>query len=174
MRCLVQCQYIFRGVQPTRELVRRTLRQWLRSGTTPDNVTLNPVCWNGHDAKRIRRCVRSAGGATTDCPGVVEYYHRPDLILTDFDNDKPVTLPRICEIMGELRLKVRAAEYKKTRRGWHVVLFLARDLQPLETVAVQAILGSDPKRETFNLARVMGGRAKDSIRWNLLFDYKLS
>lgn len=173
MKCLVQCRYEFRGLKPTRELVRGALRQFLRSGTTPANITLQPVCWSGHSPERIQECIRSAGARTTDCPGVVRYYARPELVLMDFDSDEPVTIPTIRGVIVRLHLKVRAIEYHRTRRGWHVVLLLKQQLKPAETVALQAILGSDPLRETFNLARILGGQADESFRWNLLFDYKL-
>lgn len=173
MKCLVQCRYEFRGLKPTRELVRGALRQFVRSGTTPANITIQPVCWSGHEPVRIRECIRSAGASTSDCPGVVRYYARPELVLMDFDNQEPVTIPEIREVMVRLGLKILAIEYQKTRRGWHVVLLLEQKLKPAETVALQAILGSDRQREAFNLARVLGGKADESFRWNLLFDYKL-
>lgn len=171
MKCNVQCRYVFK-VKPSRALVREALQTFIRTGKSPTFAEVQPVCWSGHDPERIQACLRSAGQKSA-CPGVVGYYARPELVLLDFDNEEPVDLIRVRRTLTTLGLKVRALEYAKTRRGWHVVLLLAQGLQPAETVALQAILGSDPGRETFNLARILGGKAEKSYRWNLLFDYKL-
>ena len=55
---------------------------------------------------------------------------------------------------------------------------LTRALAPAETVAVQALLGSDSRREALNLMRAMSVSRRDPgafwrRRWNLLFSYKL-
>jgi hypothetical protein len=41
----------------------------------------------------------------------------------------------------------------RTRRGWHVEIYSNMELAPAEIVALQAILGSDFRRESFNLYR---------------------
>jgi hypothetical protein len=66
----------------------------------------------------------------------------------------------------------------RTRRGWHVIIRLTRSLRPAETVAVQALLGSDSRRESLNLMRAISVQRRDPgpfwrRRWNLLFSYKL-
>lgn len=66
----------------------------------------------------------------------------------------------------------------RTRRGWHIVIRLTRALLPAECVALQALLGSDDRRECMNLLRVMSIARRDPgpfwrHRWNLLFSYKL-
>jgi hypothetical protein len=66
----------------------------------------------------------------------------------------------------------------RTRRGWHVRIRLTRRLLPAETVALQALLGSDDRRECLNLMRVMSLARQDPgpyfrRRWNLLFKEKL-
>jgi len=43
----------------------------------------------------------------------------------------------------------------RTRRGWHVEIQARIMLEPEVMVALQAILGSDYRREAFNLFRVM-------------------
>ena len=61
--------------------------------------------------------------------------------------------------------------------GWHVELAVAGRKHPWRVVAVQAILGSDPKREVFNLARTARwGRLSPRARqcWNVLFTRKWS
>ena len=72
--------------------------------------------------------------------------------------------------------------YDRTARGWHIIIRVNRRLSGLECVALQAVLGSDSARETFNLARVMsrsGGSANkkrkawEAKRWNILYRVKL-
>lgn len=41
----------------------------------------------------------------------------------------------------------------RTRRGWHVEIYSDAKLKAAEMVALQAILGSDYRREAFNLFR---------------------
>lgn len=68
----------------------------------------------------------------------------------------------------------------RTRRGWHIVVYGPRKyrISALETVAAQAILGSDWRRETFNLIRARNlAKAPPSWRkvgaWNTLYQEKL-
>lgn len=69
--------------------------------------------------------------------------------------------------------------YDRTRRGFHVVIWLSESLTRAELVALQACLGSDARREALNLMRVRSMRVygcppRDRARWNLLFEEKLS
>ena len=71
----------------------------------------------------------------------------------------------------------------RTRRGWHVELYQsgrgrALRLSSAQTVALQAILGSDYRREAFNLFRAMRlSRAPGFWRklphWNVLHKERL-
>jgi len=75
-------------------------------------------------------------------------------------------------------LRWRWCQSERTRRGWHMVIRLVGDLEPAELVALQALLGSDRKREALNIMRVIAIRRwprKDgrNTRWNLLFERKL-
>jgi hypothetical protein len=66
--------------------------------------------------------------------------------------------------------------YDATRRGVHVVTRWDRNFDPAELVAMQALLGSDQNRESFNLARVIAGGKKGKERaakWNILYRRKL-
>lgn len=48
--------------------------------------------------------------------------------------------------------------------GWHVLVTLSAPLSAERRVFLQALLGSDPKREALSLARIEGGMAaQDSI-----------
>ena len=55
--------------------------------------------------------------------------------------------------------------------GRHFIIHVDCDLSPMETVCLQALMGSDLKRETLNFARVRSGVQDD--RWNLLYDKKV-
>lgn len=70
----------------------------------------------------------------------------------------------------------------RTARGWHIVVYhrrrTGRRLKLYFMVALQALLGSDWKRETFNLYRAgkVDNAPKDwqkLTRWNTLYSHKL-
>lgn len=68
-----------------------------------------------------------------------------------------------CKLAGEvlplLELEVLSASVRRSPSGGvHAELEVARDLEPLEVVAVQAMLRSDPKREALNLNRHKAGQ----------------
>lgn len=70
------------------------------------------------------------------------------------------------------RLRPQWVRIDKTRRGWHVVVQVRRRLSAQRVVMVQALLGSDWKRELFNSARVFRTRHVPPMwrdRWNVLF-----
>ena len=86
-------------------------------------------------------------------------------ILLDIDTKKL----DMSERMLLLRLMGIEPEYirtDRTRRGWHVII-PAPNLSPCELIAAQAILGSDPRRESLNLFRFRKG-----AYLNLLFEPK--
>lgn len=67
----------------------------------------------------------------------------------------------------------------RTKRGWHVELYSNLYLKPAESVALQAILGSDFKREAFNLFRAHRLSLAPAFwralpRWNILHARKLT
>jgi hypothetical protein len=81
----------------------------------------------------------------------------------------------VCRIVGVRPLTIRT---DRTRRGWHVLIVLAERLCPAEIVALQAIMGSDDRREALNLMRVIAIRKRPPApfwrdRWNILFERKL-
>lgn len=64
----------------------------------------------------------------------------------------------------------------RTKKGWHIEIHLGTSLQPGETVAAQVLCGSDRKRETLNLMRVLGLKNAPAFwrkRWNILYAEKL-
>lgn len=70
------------------------------------------------------------------------------------------------------RWGVEDVRIDRTAHGYHALVRVRRRLSPAVMVAAQAILGSDVKREAFNLMRVQG-LAKQSAfwraRWNVLY-----
>lgn len=70
---------------------------------------------------------------------------------------------------------------RRTARGWHIVVFKQGsqlEYEPLAVVAAQALLGSDWKREGFNLVRALhlneAPAAWQKIgRWNTLYARKM-
>lgn len=83
---------------------------------------------------------------------------------------------RVVAALRWLRLRPLALVYRRTARGWHVKIAVARRCSPLVVVALQAIMGSDPKRETFNLVRARTlPRAPSEWRnrYSVLFGRKL-
>jgi len=104
--------------------------------------------------------------------GVVKRYHKPGVTMCDIDFRKPPSMERVWRLARLLGLCPLLVRYDRTKHGWHWIVWWNRKLTPLQTIAIQCVLGSDRKRETFNLARVWGGKSR-SKRWNLLFREKL-
>lgn len=95
-------------------------------------------------------------------------------LLLDFDGALPRDL--YARVSGSCtRLwgwTVEGMRIDRTRRGWHVVVALRERVAPALVVAAQAILGSDPNREAFNLMRVRRLRTQAAFwreRFNVLY-----
>ncbi|MFA6118271.1 MAG: hypothetical protein WC729_30070 [Sphingomonas sp.] len=97
------------------------------------------------------------------------------VLKLDYDGAKlPPVEMRAQALCAVLYVRVTLIHYARTRRGWHVVICLARRISAPQIVAVQAIMGSDPMRELFNLARVRSlPRQHPCMRrddnWNVLY-----
>ncbi|RLF40497.1 MAG: hypothetical protein DRN12_05295 [Thermoplasmata archaeon] len=78
---------------------------------------------------------------------------------------------RIKKVIELLGLKVRYWEIYKTNNGWHHYIGVDNKLTDLEVVLVQALMGSDFKRECFNYLRVKSGKFSYDD-WNVLFKRK--
>lgn len=64
----------------------------------------------------------------------------------------------------------------RTRRGWHVLVWIRGRMNPGLVVALQLLLGSDPHREAFNwyrVARFPRAPAFWRRRANVLYERKL-
>lgn len=70
------------------------------------------------------------------------------------------------------RLAVRFIRYVRTRRGWHVVIGVAGRVSMVRVILLQALLGSDWKRESFNSRRALAWRHVPAfwrVRANVLY-----
>ena len=101
------------------------------------------------------------------------------LLLLDYDDHSPPPLLVIRAVLMRAGYKVVEARKKPSRsgKGWHCLLTLDREVDTaMETVALQAVCGSDQFREACNITRA---RAVDSLpdgidkswlaRWNVLY-----
>lgn len=110
----------------------------------------------------------------------------PYEVLCDFDYPGDYYRQRRGPVLGPIWVTLRTCgltpqwmQFRKTRKGWHLVIRFWRPLLPAEQVAIQAVLGSDRRREGLNLMRVLCMRQKGASafwrgRWNVLFDRKLT
>lgn len=110
--------------------------------------------------------------------GILKAVHDNRHIYLDFDKRNPINLLRLRHAMCLCKLRVGWVRYDRTNRGWHVIVRLRQSVHPLEIVALQAVLGSDPEREKFNLARVMENQRRGASAWkasrtNILFSRKI-
>lgn len=102
----------------------------------------------------------------------------PNLTLIDYDEGLLALrefwrrFPRVCRVIGNRPLWFR---YDRTRRGWHVVIYWRYEMSPWMLLALQAILGSDWRRESMNFARLASGRTDrfSMERWNILYEEKM-
>jgi len=96
--------------------------------------------------------------------------------MVDIDNNEAPQIPieSLCHIAG---LSVEWIRWDKTEHGWHVTIQVREKLTLAETIAAQAILGSDRKREMLNLARCISLRKRPSRYWearaNILYSRKV-
>jgi len=107
-------------------------------------------------------------------------------ILVDIDF-KPETKKRLIKLAEDyawkmyfvstsLNLKFDSTEVLETKKGFHFYhnVISERPLTPLEIIIIQLALGSDYKREVFNLRRARAWLDGEELEdgWNTLFKYK--
>ena len=166
---LTQFAFEFTGVNRravSRAVIYRIGREYVRTGKAPRGVKVKVQVWK-------KGASLSKGRLKFGCPGVVKQYAEPHTTMVDLDTpDVPRLLHAwwVARVLGIRPLYIRI---DRTRRGWHVVTVWNTRFKPLEIVALQAILGSDPRREAFNLIRVRSGKGGNR-RWNLLFESKIT
>lgn len=78
--------------------------------------------------------------------------------------------------LRRLGLHVRGMRWDRTRRGWHVLVWVRERLDLAAVVAVQVLGGSDREREIFNLYRAVRIHRAPALwrrRANVLYERKL-
>lgn len=168
-----------RLIRPTQSTLRQIRDTWIDTGKLPPGVGINATFWGERlSTKETRdrlREARDSDALKQGRPGIVSHYWQPNVVLCDYDTPTAPKLTRIYRLAGQLHLRPHWIEYNRTEHGWHVIVWWDRKLSPGETVAIQLLMGSDPKRERFNLARLLSDESdgRNSHRWNLLFSRKL-
>lgn len=101
-------------------------------------------------------------------------FHDPRRLLLDFDLPERPDYFHIWSTLRLLDLVPLWVREDRTNKGVHVVLALRRAFKPVESLCLQAVLGSDPRREALNLYRVLRTPVGMGFRrWNVLYSYKL-
>lgn len=98
-------------------------------------------------------------------------------LYCDYDVMAAPELLPVFRTLAFVGLHIKWVRYDKTARGWHVVIRTREAITSIESVSLQALLGSDPEREKFNLARVMWARREGrrlGNRWNILYKRKIA
>lgn len=93
-------------------------------------------------------------------------------IKLDFDK-KEFSWHRINKVILLLRLDITDVSVEKSKHGWHITLNIKNKMNDHEIVCVQSLMGSDYKRECFNLLRVHSGKFPNQS-WNVLFKKKFN
>jgi hypothetical protein len=83
--------------------------------------------------------------------------------MTEIKLDYDGTFPRdfwfrVGVVLRTQRLRVVAWRRERTRHGWHVVICVANRVSFQRVVLLQALMGSDWKRECFNSRRALAWR----------------
>jgi hypothetical protein len=163
-----QMHYRFRGRKPTREHVELAREYYRMTGRAPKGVRMRIIRFGAEGRDKWAQNVAGRG-----CPGIVDRYHEPGVLLCDYDTVRPPKyMDRLRMIARVTGARVRWVEISRTRKGWHVAARWNRRWTPLETLALQAIMGSDWRRESMGFARLLHASAPGK-HWNLLFAEKL-
>ncbi|MEO0303950.1 MAG: hypothetical protein ABIM64_01680 [candidate division WOR-3 bacterium] len=96
-----------------------------------------------------------------------------EILKLDFDFKNRDLLKKILKkrlsVLRILGIDVLSCFVFETCKGYHVYLKINGNFSYIEIIALQALLGSDYKREAFNLKRFRSGLGKE---WNILFEKK--
>lgn len=102
----------------------------------------------------------------------------PGPIKLDFDaGDRVPSVGEVAYLLSRAQLRLNWWRQRRSRsgKGWHIVLDVSpRPRTCMEVAALQAMLGSDPRREACNINRarmVDAGRVPSfwRKRWNVLY-----
>ena len=168
---MIQLQYrIPKGMKPTTKQIAEWRESFIQGRQVP-GIRIRAIDWrDGGSQVEIRERLKKPWRASV--AGIVDQYAGASRTMCDYDQTTVKPMMRIWAVARMLRIRPLMVELARTRRGWHVVIEWNREFAPIETVALQAILGSDAFRETYNLVRVLGGQPGGN-RWNLLFKEKI-
>jgi hypothetical protein len=160
-------------LRPTRATMRQIIEVWIDTGQLPPEVRIKATVWGEPLTAAAVRKRLSDMRLHYGCPGLVKAYARPDTTYCDYDTGKAPALSVVFNLAQWLGLRPLFIRDDKTARGWHRIVRWNRKFPPGVIVALQMAMGSDSKRELFNLLRVISGEADHNKRWNLLFERKL-
>lgn len=94
-------------------------------------------------------------------------------VLLDFDKKERWGKERFLKVADILHLRIRGLKVMESVNGLHISFSLAcRELDQISLVCLQALMGSDYKRETLNFMRARNGGAAFDVQWNVLFARK--
>jgi hypothetical protein len=108
----------------------------------------------------------------------MEEFSDANTIMLDYDRKKTPPLAPVFVCLRMSGLQITFLRDDRTRKGWHRVVRVRESLSPLEILTIQAVLGSDRRRENLNLMRLLRTRESgmsdfQSKRWNILYRTKL-
>ena len=90
--------------------------------------------------------------------GVRAVYPGPRELFMDIDsNAASLSMAEMLGVLSSNGIKVTITDDHPSKSGLpkrHVTLTMGRDVSPIERIALQACLGSDPKRELLSLLRI--------------------
>lgn len=169
---MIQIQYrVPKGMEIDGAMLAKWREDWIEGLAPPAGVRIRVTDWRyGGSEDEIRAKLRK--GFRCSVAGFVDRYAAPGLIMCDYDRRTVKPLMRLWAVSRMLQVRPQWVELHRTRRGWHMSVMFREKFNGLETVAIQAILGSDAFRETYNLVRVRSKRVRGG-RWNLLFREKV-
>ena len=93
-------------------------------------------------------------------------------IKVDYDDNKnrisSSKIRKASDFLRKKKLTVTKVKVSRTGKGYHLRLWLDKEIGPYTTLRIQSILGDDPERQKFNLKRVR----RKLNGWNVLFTEK--
>lgn len=113
--------------------------------------------WGNHPQGELGRWIRAAYTKMTSV------FHKPiktyvyvaksdELMIDDDKSDiEPDRIREICNVARFVPLKI--VYYQSRSKGRHIYIKLDKHMHPLEQIALQALMGSDPMREAFSFRR---------------------
>jgi len=99
------------------------------------------------------------------------------MLYLDFDGPFPERFEqKLFFVFRTIRITPVFWRIDRTAHGYHVIVGLPVALEPFQTLALQAILGSDWRRESLNWFRLYNMPANSRLHlenWNILYEYKI-